>query len=149
RGGLTQFLTQIDGLSASQKAPFVLVATNRPWDLDEAFHRRLPHKILFKLPDEECRRRIPSRTCESDDLDDDVDVTKLAKQTAGYSGSDLRSVCAQAALMWSLENVKLEHPERKLRLKRKHFARVTGKIRPSNAPQASCQMQEFVDRFNP
>ncbi|EJP66467.1 MSP1 protein [Beauveria bassiana ARSEF 2860] len=104
RSALTQFLQEMDGLGAGQPgAPFVLVATNRPGDLDTAFLRRLPQKIYFELPDTAARAQILRVLLNEDDLGPDVDIDELAALTDGYSGSDLKSVCAEAALLWVLE----------------------------------------------
>ncbi|KAF9877863.1 putative atpase family aaa domain-containing protein 1 protein [Colletotrichum karsti] len=154
RRSLTQFLTGMDGLSKSGKAPFVLVATNRPWDLDEAFLRRLPQKIFFYLPNEECRRRILGTFVTPDDLEDDVDLGEVAKETKGYSGSDLRAVCAQAGLSWTIEQVRREGAYKvletsKLKLNNANFKRAIRMIRPSNATSVPREMVDFVKRFNP
>jgi SpoVK/Ycf46/Vps4 family AAA+-type ATPase len=37
----TELLVQMDGVGSSDQQIFVLAATNRPWDLDEALRRRL------------------------------------------------------------------------------------------------------------
>lgn len=104
RAALTQFLQEMDGLGAGQPgAPFVLVATNRPGDLDTAFLRRLPQKIYFELPDTAARAQILRVLLNEDDLGPDVDIDELAALTDGCSGSDLKSVCAEAALLWILE----------------------------------------------
>ncbi|PQK08494.1 hypothetical protein BB8028_0001g05680 [Beauveria bassiana] len=104
RAALTQFLQEMDGLGAGQPgAPFVLVATNRPGDLDTAFLRRLPQKIYFELPDTAARAQILRVLLNEDDLGPDVDIDELAALTDGCSGSDLKSVCAEAALLWVLE----------------------------------------------
>ncbi|KAH7304448.1 ATPase, partial [Stachybotrys elegans] len=43
RASITQFVSEMDGLAKnSDNTPFVLVATNRPMDLNDAFLRRLP-----------------------------------------------------------------------------------------------------------
>ncbi|KAM3562275.1 hypothetical protein ARSEF4850_002844 [Beauveria asiatica] len=104
RSALTQFLQEMDGLHAEQPGtPFVLVATNRPGDLDTAFLRRLPQKIYFELPDSAARAQILRVLLNEEDLGPDVDIDELAALTDGYSGSDLKSVCAEAALLWVLE----------------------------------------------
>ncbi|OAA49188.1 ATPase family AAA domain-containing protein 1-A [Beauveria brongniartii RCEF 3172] len=104
RSALTQFLQEMDGLGAGQPgAPFVLVATNRPGDLDTAFLRRLPQKIYFELPDTAARAQILRILLNEEDLSPDVDIDELAALTDGYSGSDLKSVCAEAALLWVLK----------------------------------------------
>lgn len=104
RSVLAQFLTEMDGLNKNDKVPFVVVATNRPQDMDEAFYRRLPNKVYFKFP-REARRQI-LKGMVSGDLDDSVTFEVLARQMVGYSGSDLKNLCAEAALIWVVERVK-------------------------------------------
>lgn len=103
RAALTQFLQEMDGLSNGPDAPFVLVATNRPMDLDDAFMRRLPQKILFDLPDEGARAKILRVLLSEKDLDTDVSIETLTASTKGYSGSDLKNLCSEAALLWMME----------------------------------------------
>jgi SpoVK/Ycf46/Vps4 family AAA+-type ATPase len=161
RSALAQFLSEMDGVSRSEKAPFVVVATNRPADLDEAFYRRLPQKIFFKLPDADSRARILNLFLMKEDLDENVDVAALARQTEGYSGSDLRNLCAEAALLWAIEQVRdipLNKEEgegahgqigmKKLKLELGHFTKALKKIRPSVSGQVIKELQEFAERFS-
>ncbi|KAF6806153.1 AAA family ATPase [Colletotrichum sojae] len=123
-------------------------------DLDETFLHRLPRKVAFELPDEECRARILWTFLSADDLDSSVDVAALARETEGYSGSDLRNVCAQAGLAWSMEQAQagnlLEGPSEPVRLMltKAHFTQALRAIRPSNAGVSS-KLLEFARRFNP
>lgn len=115
RAMLTQFLAQMDGLTSSEKRPFVVVATNRPKDLDEAFMRRLPHKVLFTLPAQPARAQILRVFLKDDDLDSEVNIDAMASLTDGYSGSDLKNLCGEAALAWAVEqtsDVLVETPGR-------------------------------------
>lgn len=112
RSALTQFLQEVDGLQGGLPgAPFVLVATNRPMDLDTAFLRRLPQKIHFELPNEAARAQILRVLLKKEDLHSDVDIDHLATLTNGYSGSDLKNLCAEAALLWILEISQTEAKE--------------------------------------
>ncbi|KFG84252.1 ATPase family AAA domain-containing protein 1-A [Metarhizium anisopliae] len=150
RTALTQFLIEMDGLSKSDTAPFVVVATNHPRDLDEAFFRQLPQKIFFGLPGEESRSKILRLFLKDEDLDPLVDINALARQTDGYSGSDLRSFCAEAALIRAIEQVKeMSNGVKmsKLRLTVSHFAKSLKKIRPSVSEKTLRDLSEFSRRF--
>ena len=52
----------MDGMNSNSEDPknrvIVICATNFPWDLDEAFRRRLEKRIYIPLPDVEGRREL-------------------------------------------------------------------------------------------
>lgn len=93
---MNQFLREWDGMD-SMKA-FIMVATNRPFDLDDAVLRRLPRKLLVDLPLENDRAAILRIHLKGEKLDDNVSIEELAKKTPLYSGSDLKNVCVAAAM---------------------------------------------------
>ena len=49
----TEILKQMDGVESAQSNASVIVmaASNCPWDLDDAFRRRLEKRIYVPLPD--------------------------------------------------------------------------------------------------
>ncbi|KAH7636009.1 P-loop containing nucleoside triphosphate hydrolase protein [Sordaria sp. MPI-SDFR-AT-0083] len=96
RETITQFLREWDGLSDMRA--FIMVATNRPFDLDEAVLRRLPRKILVDLPLVAERAKILRVMLREEQLSPDVDLDALAKETDLYSGSDLKNLCVSAAM---------------------------------------------------
>lgn len=189
RSAITQFLTEMDGLHSNSNSnsngntngnasgkPFVMVATNRPMDLDDAFLRRLPQKIPFGLPDRAARAKILRRFLREEGGDlllsehpPGVSVDGLATVTEGYSGSDLRSLCAEAALQWALEQQQLAHAQAranmergpdgsvvttvtlpdKLRLAKPHFMKALAKIRPSVSRASLGDLNKFTRRFAP
>ena len=112
RGGhretINQFLREWDGLTSNMKA-FIMVATNRPFDLDEAVLRRLPRRILVDLPLREGRAAI-LRVMLRDELLDSTTVSleKLAAETELYSGSDLKNLCVAAAMEAVREEVRAQ-----------------------------------------
>lgn len=163
RSAITQFLVQMDGLSQSPDSPLVVVATNRPWDLDEAFLRRLPQKFYIQLPDQDSRAAILRLFLKEDDLDPAVDIDGLACVTKGFSGSDLKNLCAEAALVWKIEQVKLDflygtmskkfatarkNPKR-LSLDVDHFAAAFERMQPNNAKQLTAELERFSQQYNP
>jgi katanin p60 ATPase-containing subunit A1 len=94
----TEFLIQMDGLVQSDALVFVLAASNFPFDLDPALLRRLEKRILVPLPDEESRESMFRQFLTPDLAVGDLDFAELAKKTNGYSGSDVRLVCKEAAM---------------------------------------------------
>lgn len=77
---------------------FIMVATNRPFDLDDAVLRRLPRRLLVDLPTEQDRQAILKIHLKDETLESSVDLAELARRTPFYSGSDLKNLCVSAAL---------------------------------------------------
>lgn len=93
---INQFLREWDGMT--ETSAFIMVATNRPFDLDDAALRRLPRRLLVDLPSEKDRAAILRIHLKDEDLAADVDIPKLAADTPLYSGSDLKNLAVAAAL---------------------------------------------------
>ncbi|KUI55858.1 Protein MSP1 [Cytospora mali] len=93
---VNQFLREMDGLETS--SAFVMMATNRPFDLDEALLRRLPRKLLIDLPLEADRAAILRIHLKGEELDGTVSIDEIARRTPLYSGSDLKNLCVAAAM---------------------------------------------------
>jgi len=75
----------------------LLAASNLPWELDPALLWWLEKRILVPLPEVEARedmiwKLIPP---ENSNL---LDYWRLAELTEGYSGSDMKLVCKEAAM---------------------------------------------------
>ncbi|KAI1278633.1 hypothetical protein F5Y07DRAFT_360601 [Xylaria sp. FL0933] len=96
RETINQFLREWDGMDKVKA--FIMVATNRPFDLDEAVLRRLPRKLLIDLPLEADRASILKIHLKDELMDDTVSIEDIAKHTPLYSGSDLKNVCVAAAM---------------------------------------------------
>ncbi|KAF9878530.1 ATPase [Colletotrichum karsti] len=97
RETINQFLREWDGMNDTKA--FIMVATNRPFDLDDAVLRRLPRKILVDLPLKHDRASILRILLKGETLDpDSVDLDNLARRTVLYSGSDLKNLCVAAAM---------------------------------------------------
>lgn len=95
---LNQFLKEWDGMSNDSGSAFIMVATNRPHDLDDAVLRRLPRRLLVDLPTESDRTEILKIHLRNEALADEVSIPELAKKTPLYSGSDLKNLAVAAAL---------------------------------------------------
>lgn len=96
---VNQFLLEMDGLRSTEGV-FVIGATNRPDMLDAALIRggRLSRQIEIPLPDEEARFSILLLHTREAKMDPAVDLSKLAHDTAGFSGADLRALINEAGL---------------------------------------------------
>ncbi|CEM32841.1 unnamed protein product [Vitrella brassicaformis CCMP3155] len=95
----TELLIQMDGLLGSQHdgGVFLLAASNLPWDLDAAMLRRFEKRILVDLPDPAARTSLfrhflPPGAAEP------LDFSDFARRTEGFSGSDIRLLCKEAAM---------------------------------------------------
>ncbi|XP_035807673.1 spastin [Amphiprion ocellaris] len=96
----TEFLIEFDGVqSGGDDRVLVMGATNRPQELDEAVLRRFAKRVYVTLPDEETRFTLLKNLLgkHSNPLSKN-ELSRLAKETAGYSGSDLTSLAKDAAL---------------------------------------------------
>ncbi|XP_029300894.1 katanin p60 ATPase-containing subunit A-like 2 [Cottoperca gobio] len=99
-----ELLVQMDGLSRSEDLVFVLAASNLPWELDPAMLRRLEKRILVSLPSLTARQAMishwlpPLSSTGGVELRTELDYETLAKGMEGYSGSDIRLVCKEAAM---------------------------------------------------
>ena len=95
----TEFLIQFDGLGSNTNARLlVIAATNRPMDLDEALLRRLPKRVYCGPLDEEGRFEFIKKVINRVETRlSDRDIQEVAKMTNGYSNSDLKELCKEAA----------------------------------------------------
>uniref|UniRef100_A0A8C5LY02 Katanin p60 ATPase-containing subunit A-like 2 n=1 Tax=Leptobrachium leishanense TaxID=445787 RepID=A0A8C5LY02_9ANUR len=100
----TELLVQMDGLARSDDLVFVLAASNLPWELDYAMLRRLEKRILVDLPSKEARQAMiqhwlpPISNSGGVELRTTLDYSTLGEETDGYSGSDIKLVCKEAAM---------------------------------------------------
>uniref|UniRef100_A0A8C3YGZ4 Katanin p60 ATPase-containing subunit A-like 2 n=1 Tax=Catagonus wagneri TaxID=51154 RepID=A0A8C3YGZ4_9CETA len=100
----TELLVQMDGLARSEDLVFVLAASNLPWELDCAMLRRLEKRILVDLPSREARQAMihhwlpPASKGGALELRAELEYGMLSRETEGYSGSDIKLVCREAAM---------------------------------------------------
>ena len=127
---VNQLLTEMDGLEELQDVA-IIAATNRPDILDAGLMRpgRFDRHIQVKEPDEEARLAIFKVHTKDMPLAKDVDLKKLAKQTDGYVGADIESVCREAAMLTLRDN--LEASE----IPNKYFKEAIDKVKPGNQTQ--------------
>lgn len=95
-----EFMSLWDGLTTDQEARIVILgATNRPWDIDQAILRRMPKQFSVPLPSLEQREKILRLTLKEINLESGFDFAKIARLTDGFSGSELKELCRNAAMI--------------------------------------------------
>lgn len=99
RSMLSQFLQDSDGLKREKTPPFLLLATNNPQELDPAVLRRIPGRLYIGMPSDGARQRLFSMFLKDEHLSPALDLRKLAGKTVGYTGSDIYTLCVNAALV--------------------------------------------------
>jgi cell division protease FtsH len=97
---LNQLLVEMDGFD-STAGLIILAATNRPDVLDHALLRpgRFDRKVLVDRPDLKGREAILHIHSKPVILDDQVDLSMVARITSGFSGADLANIVNEAALL--------------------------------------------------
>ncbi|WP_298499489.1 CDC48 family AAA ATPase [uncultured Methanobrevibacter sp.] len=125
---VNQLLTEMDGLEELEDVA-IIAATNRPDILDAGLMRpgRFDRHIQVKEPDEEARLAIFKVHTKDMPLAEDVNLKKLAKNTEGYVGADIESVCREAAMLTLRDN--LEASE----IPNKYFKEAIDKVKPGNS----------------
>ncbi len=104
---LNQLLVEMDGFGVNEGI-IVMAATNRVDILDPAILRpgRFDRKIAVGRPDVEGRREILSVHAKDKPLGEDVDLERVARTTAGFTGADLENLLNEAAILAARENRK-------------------------------------------
>lgn len=153
---INQFLREWDGMN--DMSAFIMVATNRPFDLDEAVLRRLPRRLLVDLPTEKDREAILRIHLKDERLDESVSLEALAQQTPFYSGSDLKNLSVAAALACVREESEAAakhtgaepyvYPERRT-LTKKHFDKALEEISASISEDMSTlsAIRKFDEKY--
>ncbi|MDD6032615.1 MAG: ATP-dependent zinc metalloprotease FtsH [Oscillospiraceae bacterium] len=97
---LNQLLVEMDGFS-NNEGIIVIAATNRRDILDPALLRpgRFDRQIVVSYPDVKGREEILKVHSRNKPLGFDVDLSVIAKTTAGFTGADLENLMNEAALL--------------------------------------------------
>ncbi|KAF0643764.1 hypothetical protein FPSE5266_04831 [Fusarium pseudograminearum] len=156
RSHINQFLKEWDGLEETEA--FIMVATNRPFDLDDAVLRRLPRRLLIDLPMQPDRTAILKILLKGEILEPNVSPEELAKRTPYYSGSDLKNACVAAAMAAVEEENEAaarhtgtepyEYPKKRI-LRQDHFDKALRQIPASISEdmQSLKQIRKFDEEY--
>ena len=124
---VNQLLTEMDGMEELEDVA-VIAATNRPDILDAGLMRpgRFDRHIKVDVPNEEGRLAIFKVHTKDMPIADDVDLEKLAKETEGYVGADIESVCREAAMLTLRNDIDSKE------VTNKYFQEALEKVKPSD-----------------
>ena len=101
---LNQLLVEMDGFGVNEGI-IVMAATNRVDILDPAILRpgRFDRKVAVGRPDIKGREEILRVHAKDKPLGEDVDLSQIAKTTAGFTGADLENLLNEAAIVAAKE----------------------------------------------
>ncbi|MBC7219693.1 MAG: CDC48 family AAA ATPase, partial [Hadesarchaea archaeon] len=140
---ISQLLTELDGLEKLEKV-VVIGATNRPDLIDPALLRpgRFDRLVLVPAPDLKSRLEILKIHTKKMPLAKDVDLEQIAKETEGYSGSDLASLCREAAMLVLRRDINAKE------VSMQDFRQAMENIRPSITPEMIKTYESFANRIS-
>jgi transitional endoplasmic reticulum ATPase len=151
---ISQILTELDGLEELRDV-VVIAATNRPDIIDPAFLRpgRFDKLLYVPLPDLEARKEIFKIHTERKPLTADVEITKLAEATEGYTGADIAAICNTAVMLAIREHMdkykseeEIKKKAKELKISMKHFEEALKKVKPISEAELK-RYQEASKRF--
>ena len=152
RSMISQFLQDSDGLKRIKNPPFLLLATNNPQDLDPAVLRRVPGRLYFGMPSCDARERIFNIFLRDECLSPSLSLRMLARKTARYTGSDIYTLCVNAALICQDEVMKTS-PNESARSERvlmsAHFDTAFKRSGPTVQATALHKFRQFAHEYDP
>jgi transitional endoplasmic reticulum ATPase len=110
---VSQLLGAMDRMKPNSNV-LVMATASRRNSLDPALLRfgRFEHEVDFGIPDTTGRFEILAILTKGMKLNDDVDLEQIAADTRGYVGSELASLCSEAARQKIRERIGLiDHDE--------------------------------------
>ncbi|MBO4897305.1 MAG: ATP-dependent zinc metalloprotease FtsH [Clostridia bacterium] len=109
---LNQLLVEMDGFGINEGV-IILAATNRPDILDPALLRpgRFDRQVVVGVPDVRGREAILKVHSKGKPLADDVDLSVVAKTTAGFTGADLENLMNEGAIFAARKKKKVINKE--------------------------------------
>lgn len=98
---INALLQEMDGFT-DRDGVFVIAATNKPDKLDKALVRsgRFDRQIVVAPPkDWKTRFKLFEHYLHKFKVDKDIDVENISKQTTGFTGADIATVCNEASMI--------------------------------------------------
>ncbi len=90
---INQFLSEMDGVSATNEGVLIMGATNAPWHLDAAFRRpgRFDKIVFVPPPDEQAKQEILQLILKGKPQES-IDHGKIVTYMKDFSGADIKAV---------------------------------------------------------
>ncbi|XP_050386651.1 uncharacterized protein LOC126802969 [Argentina anserina] len=148
----SEFLIQFDGVTSNPNDLVIVIgATNKPQELDDAVLRRLVKRVYIPLPDVTARRLLLSHKLKGQAFSlPSGDLERLARDTEGYSGSDLQALCEEAAMMPIRElgeNILTIKANQVRPLRLEDFQKAMTVIRPSLSKSKWEELEQWNEEF--
>ncbi|WP_416840630.1 CDC48 family AAA ATPase [Haloferax sp. DFSO52] len=139
---VNQLLTELDGLEDAGNV-MVIAATNRPDMIDPALIRsgRFDRLVLIGQPEEKGREQILDIHTQASPLAPDVSLREIAEITDGYVGSDLESICREAAI----EALREDGDAKEIEMR--HFRKAMESVRPTITEDLMTYYEQIQDQF--
>jgi AAA+ superfamily predicted ATPase len=95
---VSQFLSEMDGFAQDNEGVLIIGASNVPWSIDSAFRRpgRFDRVIFVPPPDRPARAAILEAMLQDRPQAEAINTAKLADQSSGFSGADLKNLVETA-----------------------------------------------------
>ena len=96
---INQFLMELDGAEYDNTGVLAIGATNAPWDIDSALRRpgRFGKAIYLPEPDRDTRKNILKIHLKNRPVTKNLNLSRIARMTEGYSAADIGALVDQAA----------------------------------------------------
>lgn len=97
---VNRLLVEIDGFGSGQSDIFIIAATNRKENIDEAILRSGRIDLHFEVPqlDKGARTWFIQQMLKKSIFDSNIDVDQVVMMTAGMSGADLQKVSRESII---------------------------------------------------
>jgi len=104
---LNQLLVEMDGYDP-HIGIIIIAATNRPDILDPALLRagRFDRQILVDMPNSKERDEILKLHAQNKPIDEDLNLSIIARRTSGFTGADLENLLNEGAILATRRNKK-------------------------------------------
>jgi SpoVK/Ycf46/Vps4 family AAA+-type ATPase len=142
----------MDGVSSGDsERVLIMVATNKPDDLDEAILRRFAKKIFIPLPEKKVRISIILNLFKGQSVKFTKDeLDSIGELTERYSASDLSALCKEMAFIpvRELGNKILHIQQSEMRpINYGDFTDAIKRSKPSCSQEALGKLKEWRDKF--